>query len=111
VSPYRPATAPARGPLPEVAGPSSRDLAALPKQYVTGEVGGSGFSAAVTFGADRNGYWLCPATHISMAVMGGIDIDLRRARFESRHTEIVAVAIMGGVEVRRVPRIGGLELE
>lgn len=62
-------------------------------------------------GADRNGDWLCPATHASMAVMGGIDIDLRRARLESRHTEIVAVAIMGGVEVRRVPRMGGLELK
>lgn len=62
-------------------------------------------------GADRNGDWLCPAAHASMAVMGGIDIDLRRARLESRHTEIVAVAIMGGVEVRRVPRMGGLELK
>lgn len=99
VSPYRPAAAPARGPLHEVAGPSSRDLAAVAKQHVTGEKGGSGFSAAVMFGADRNGDWLCPATHVSMAVMGGIDIDLRRARFESRHTDIVAVAIMGGIDI------------
>ncbi|UBI02654.1 DUF1707 SHOCT-like domain-containing protein [Corynebacterium freneyi] len=99
VSPYRPAAAPARGPFHDVAGPSSRDLAAVSKQHVTGEKGGSAFSAAVMFGADRNGDWLCPATHVSMAVMGGIDIDLRRARFESRHTEIVAVAIMGGIDI------------
>lgn len=99
VSPYRPAAAPAPGPFHDVAGPSSRDLAAEAKQHVTGEKGGSAFSVAVMFGADQGGDWICPPTHYSIAVMGGVGVDLRRARFEAHETEIVAVAIMGGIEI------------
>ncbi|WP_295628583.1 DUF1707 domain-containing protein [uncultured Corynebacterium sp.] len=81
------------------AGPSARDLAAVANAHVTGEKHGSSFSVAVMFGSDQGGDWICPAKHYSFAMMGGIGIDLRQARFESRHTEIVAVALMGGIEI------------
>ncbi|MFC3849190.1 DUF1707 domain-containing protein [Corynebacterium hansenii] len=100
VEPYRAPGAPAQRHTGDVAGaPSSRDLAAVAKAHVTGEKGGSAISAAVMFGADRNGDWICPPTHYSVAVMGGIDIDLRHARLESDETEIIAVAIMGGIDI------------
>lgn len=74
-----------------------RDLAAVAKAHVTGEKGGSAVSMAMMFGAARTGDWVCPSRHVSCTLMGGVDIDLRNARFESRETEIVAVAIMGGI--------------
>lgn len=95
----RPSVPPVGMPSGEVGDIASRDLAAAAKAHVTGEKGGSGFTAAVMFGADQGGDWICPPTHYSVAVMGGVEVDLRRARFESADTEIVAVAIMGGVEI------------
>lgn len=99
IEPFRPASPAAHRPPGEVAGPSSRDLSAVAKAHVTGETGGSTFSVAVMFGADQGGDWICPPTHYSIAVMGGVGVDLRRARFEAHETEIVAVAIMGGIEI------------
>lgn len=99
LAPYRSAVPPAHRPPGEVAGTSSRDVAAVAKAHVTGETGGSMFSVAVMFGADQSGDWVCPPTHYSVAMMGGVEVDLRRARFESHETEIVAITIMGGIEV------------
>lgn len=76
-----------------------RDLSAVAKAHVTGETGGTAVSLAVMFGNDQSGEWLCPARHTAVALMGGVSIDLRRARLQSAHTEITAVAIMGGVEI------------
>ena len=78
---------------------SARDVSAVAKAHVTGETGGSVITAAVMFGSEQNGEWLCPSTHYAVAIMGGVEVDLRNARFESPATEIVAVAIMGGINV------------
>ena len=43
--------------------------------------------------------WTCPARHTVFALMGGIDIDLREASLEAEHTTIVAVALMGGIDI------------
>lgn len=101
IEPYRAPGTPDRRPAGDATGPDapSRDLAAVAKAHVTGEKGGSAVSAAVMFGADQGGDWICPPTHYSVAVMGGVDIDLRRARMESNDTEIIAVAIMGGIDI------------
>ncbi|MFD5868426.1 DUF1707 domain-containing protein [Corynebacterium sp. NPDC060344] len=79
--------------------PSSRDLAAVSKAHVTGEPGGSRLSVAIMFGAGQDGDWICPPTHHSIALMGGVELDLRRARFEAPETEIVAIAVMGGIQI------------
>jgi hypothetical protein len=55
---------------------------------------------AVMGGAERKGVWTPPKTLYVVAVMGGADIDLREARFvPGGVTEVVVVAIMGGVEI------------
>lgn len=95
--------APARRPgdLPATGHPghAGRDLAAVARAHVTGETGGSAFSGALMFGNEQKGDWLCAARHTAVAIMGGIDIDLRNARLESNDTTITVVAIMGGIDV------------
>ncbi|HJQ45899.1 MAG TPA: DUF1707 domain-containing protein [Amycolatopsis sp.] len=60
---------------------------------------GSQASIAVMSGATRKGNWVVPPQHNSFAFWGGIDIDLRNARFAERQTTITAVAIMGSVDI------------
>lgn len=60
---------------------------------------GSASSVAVMSGTDRKGHWVVPRQHNSFAFWGGVDIDLRNARFAERHTTITAVAIMGGIDI------------
>ncbi len=82
---------------------------------------GSGASIAVMSGASRKGSWVVPPQHNSFAFWGGVDIDLRQARFAEKHSTITAVAIMGGiniivpddvnVEVTGIGFMGGFELE
>ncbi|WP_035305278.1 DUF1707 SHOCT-like domain-containing protein [Actinokineospora inagensis] len=65
-------------------------------------VGGRGTSSgavAVLSGAERKGPWTVPPTFNAFAMMGGVEIDLTHARFESRETVIQAVALMGGIEI------------
>ncbi|GAB3496074.1 DUF1707 SHOCT-like domain-containing protein [Amycolatopsis cihanbeyliensis] len=60
---------------------------------------GSKASIALMSGADRKGRWVVPHQHNSFAFWGGIDIDLREARFAEKHSTINAVAIMGGISI------------
>lgn len=60
---------------------------------------GSAASVAVMSGVDRKGNWVLPAQHNSVAFWGGVNIDLRQARFAERHSTISCVAIMGGIEI------------
>lgn len=57
------------------------------------------FSLALMGGAGRSGTWTVPGTYHALAVMGGIEIDLREARFTSRETTVIANAMMGGIEI------------
>ncbi|MET0998516.1 MAG: DUF1707 domain-containing protein [Marmoricola sp.] len=56
-------------------------------------------SLAIMGGVSRKGVWEVGATHTSFALMGGIDLDLREARFTSRETVIHAYAIWGGIDI------------
>ncbi|MBB5495482.1 hypothetical protein HNR07_006619 [Nocardiopsis metallicus] len=57
-------------------------------------------SAIVVMGAaDRSGNWIVPKRFVSLAVMGGAEIDLREARFTARETTIWVGAVMGGVGI------------
>lgn len=69
---------------------------------------------AVMAGADRSGNWVLPSVFTAFALMGGIELDLREARFTQRETTIWVCAVMGGVGVT-VPddvqvRVHGLPL-
>jgi hypothetical protein len=64
-----------------------------------GGIPGSQASIAVMSGANRKGNWVVPPNHNSFAFWGGVELDLRRARFAERHSTITAVAIMGGIDI------------
>lgn len=63
--------------------------------------GEPGMTAAVAImgGAVRKGDWVVPRQFTAFAVMGGIEIDMRDARFSEPTVTIHAVTIMGGIEV------------
>jgi hypothetical protein len=54
---------------------------------------------AIMSGYERRGDWLVPHELTVMAIMGGANLDLRRARFSASEVVIVANAVMGGVEI------------
>lgn len=54
---------------------------------------------AVMSGLFRRGVWRVPPRIRAVAVMGGIQLDLRDAELTSPVIEISAIAIMGGIEV------------
>lgn len=71
----------------------------MASQQVTGEANGLQSSIAIMGGSEKSGNWLCAPTHAAIAIMGGTEIDLRRARLASHETVITAVALMGGIEI------------
>ncbi|MEU7530793.1 DUF1707 domain-containing protein [Saccharothrix sp. NPDC042600] len=70
----------------------------LPSNRIAGT---SGPSTSIAFwsGVDRKGDWVVPATHSVVAIMGGVRLDLTRARFVGQHTTINVFAFWGGVEI------------
>lgn len=60
---------------------------------------------AVMGGASRSGRWLAPKKLQAVAVMGGIDIDLREAILPPGITELHVTAIMGGVDIIVPPNV------
>ncbi len=70
----------------------------LPSSRIGGAPGSS-TSFAFWSGVERKGEWVVPPTHTAVAVMGGIQLDLTKARFAQAETTIHAYALMGGVEI------------
>ncbi|WP_353942827.1 DUF1707 domain-containing protein [Streptomyces sp. HUAS MG91] len=66
---------------------------------IGGTAGGSAWGVGILSGFERKGRWTAPSRFDCVAVMGGGELDLREANFESRETVINCVAIMGGVNV------------
>ncbi|MBR8740434.1 DUF1707 domain-containing protein [Nocardiopsis sp. MG754419] len=72
-------------------------------------------------GADRSGNWVVPGAFTAAAMMGGIELDLREARFTRRETTIWICTLMGGVgiivpddiqvRVHGLPIMGGFGIE
>lgn len=60
---------------------------------------GPSVSVAVLSGCDRTGQWVVPPRHTAVAVLGGVQLDLRHARFTGRDTTITAVAILSGIDI------------
>ncbi|MFD8568259.1 DUF1707 domain-containing protein [Streptomyces sp. NPDC059639] len=80
-----------KGPLPEGAVDWSTRIG--------GSAGGSAWGVGILSGFERKGRWTAPSRFDCVAVMGGGELDLREANFESREIVINCVAIMGGVNV------------
>jgi uncharacterized protein DUF1707 len=54
---------------------------------------------AVLSGIDRKGSWPVPARIDAVAVLGGVDLDLRDAVLAARETRISAFCLLGGVDI------------
>jgi hypothetical protein len=68
----------------------------------TGRIGGiarSKVAIAVMSGARRLGRWVLPRKYVAVAVMGGIELDLRECLFSEPEATIHAYALMGGIEI------------
>ena len=70
----------------------------FPAARIGGEPG-SGMSVAILGGVDRGGKWVVPPRHSVVAVLGGVQLDLREARFSQREVTIDVFALMGGVDI------------
>jgi hypothetical protein len=76
---------------------------------------------AVMGGQERTGSWIVPRQLKVFVLMGGVELDLREARFGPGLSEIEIIVIMGGVSVLVPPGVrvesmgatfmGGFELE
>jgi hypothetical protein len=69
---------------------------------MAGRIGGtprSKFSIAILSGARRKGRWVVPRNYVGVAVMGGIELDLREAQFSEPEVTIHAYTLMGGIEI------------
>ena len=59
----------------------------------------SSVAIGIMSGATRGGAWVVPGQFTALALMGGIDLDLTKARLAEREVTITAVAIMGGIDI------------
>jgi hypothetical protein len=75
------------------------ELATGPLDRRIGGRPGSRFSIGIVSFARRTGGWVMPRRHVSVAVYGRAELDLREARFAERETAITAFALFGGVEI------------
>ena len=89
-------------------GELTRDLS--PARRDAGPGTGPSTSLAIMGGCERAGAWTLPADHTAVALMGGIEIDLREATLQSNQTTIRAFAVMGGIDIL-VPDDIHLEVE
>jgi hypothetical protein len=59
----------------------------------------TGFVVACLGGSLRNGAWEPPDTLYSLAFMGGIELDFREAALLEGRTDVVVLALMGGIKI------------
>lgn len=88
------------------------DLPALadarPPQFATRRPAKRGWALALLGTSSRKGEWTPPRQMNALAVMGGLLLDFRDARLAPGVTHVIAVAVMGAVEVKVPP---GLPVE
>jgi hypothetical protein len=82
-------------PMPAAAG----SMAASPWWSPDGAATSSSSVVAIFGGATRKGEWVVPAQLTAFAMFGGVELDLTRVTFAQAESEIIAVAVMGGVEI------------
>ena len=70
-----------------------------------GEVREHGFQIAILSGSDKKGSWVPPQKLTSIALMGGLGLDFREAKFGPGVTEVTILTIMGGAGIIVPPGI------
>jgi len=87
----------------DLPGPGARAPAVQSSgRFPAERIGGSPATAvavAVLSGTQRAGPWVVPPTFTAFALMGGVDLDLRHARFSQPEVTIYAYALCGGVNI------------
>ncbi|GAA1971142.1 DUF1707 domain-containing protein [Nocardioides panacihumi] len=73
-------------------------VAGVPTAY-TNQGSASESHVAILSGLDRKGVWTVPASMTINCLMGGANLDLRRAVFSSREVVITVNAFMGGASI------------
>jgi hypothetical protein len=90
--------------LPPLELPIGPDQAARPP--VTADpVPERGIVVAFMGGSTRRGPWVVPRRLKVTAIMGGVELDLRGARFAPGVTEFEVLAVMGGVDIHVPPGV------
>jgi Domain of unknown function (DUF1707) len=88
--------------LPAAGQPPPGPLETVPGTFPAARIGGepgSGVSIAILGGVDRSGTWVVPPRHSVVALLGGVQLDLREARFSQRVVTIDVFTLMGGVDI------------
>src|SRR5215467_12788876 len=87
----------------DLPGPGVRAPAPAAPRYQPAEVPAGtpapSFSVAVMSGAQRAGPWLVPPSYTAVAILGGVELDLRHARFTAPEVTIRAFSLLGGVSI------------
>lgn len=91
-------------PVPGHAAPGPGAAGSFPAERLGGTPAGT-FSVAFMSGAQRSGQWVVPRTYVAVAIMGGVDLDLRQARFSEPSVTIQAYTLMGGISIVVPPDI------
>jgi DUF1707 SHOCT-like domain len=85
-------------PGPGVSAPAPATARYRPPEVPTGTPAPS-LSVAILSGTQRAGPWLVPPAYTAVAIMGGVELDLRHARFTAAEVTIRAFCLMGGVSI------------
>jgi len=87
----------------DLPGPGVRAPAPAAPRYQPAEVPAGtptpSFSVAILSGAQRAGPWLVPPSYTAVAVLGGVELDLRHARFTAAEVTIRAFCLLGSVSI------------
>jgi hypothetical protein len=87
----------------DLPGPGVKPPAPVAARYQPPEVPAGtpapSLSLAIMSGATRAGPWLVPPAYTAVAIMGGVELDLRDARFAAAEVTIRAFCLMGGVSI------------
>jgi Domain of unknown function (DUF1707) len=85
-------------PGPGVSAPAAAARRNQPPAVPAGTHGPS-ISLAIMSGTKRAGPWLVPPAYTAVAIMGGVELDLRDAKFAAPEVTIQAFCLMGGVSI------------
>jgi hypothetical protein len=86
-------------PTNAVAAAPSAAVSDRPRRMPVGGRPTSETAIAIFGGASRKGPWVVPKAFRSLALFGGIELDLREATLEDNEVTIYANAVFGGVEI------------
>lgn len=86
------------GDLPQPGSPMSAAGATVPARRIGGTPRNK-FSIAIMSGARRRGSWVLPHSYVAVAIMGGVELDLREASFSEPEVTVHAYTLMGGIHI------------